>query len=79
MSFSISIPWGYYYYKTGSLMASISGHLIWNTVLGLIPLPQENLLAYLLAFTSAIGIAFGTIPLFNQIVPPKYIDELEPW
>ena len=78
MSFSIAIPWGYYYYKTGSILVSVGSHLIWNTLLGLIPLSQEPFLAYLLAFTSAILIALGTIPIFNNIVPPEYLDEIKP-
>ena len=78
-SFLVAIPWGYYYFKTRSLIMPLIWHLCWNTILGILPLPETNIVAYLISFIVGLLIALTTIPIFDRVVSTKYIDELRNW
>jgi membrane protease YdiL (CAAX protease family) len=79
LSFLVAIPWGYYYYKTSSLLPSLVWHLLWNTMLGILPLPSENLFPYLLALFVGSAVGLASIPLFDRIVKKEYLAEIKPW
>ncbi|MHA2137283.1 MAG: CPBP family intramembrane glutamic endopeptidase [Candidatus Hodarchaeales archaeon] len=78
-SFLVAVPWGYYYYKTSSLLPSLIWHLFWNATLGISPLLSDNMAAYLPALLVGTLIGLGSIPLFERIISPKVLDELPPW
>ncbi len=79
LSFAVALPWGYYYYKTSSIVPSLIWHLFWNSTLGIFPLSSDNMLAYLLALLTGTSIALGSIPLFDRIISPEVLDTLPPW
>lgn len=78
-SFLVAIPWGYYYYKTSSLLPSLIWHLFWNSTLGILPLSSDNMAAYLIALSTGIVVGLLSIPVFERFISPKILKELPPW